>query len=229
VAFAREGVQIAVADVNESGGQETVNLVEQEGSKAFFVRCDVTDQSQVEAMVQATVDRYGQIDFALNSAGISGPMARVADCEDQDWHRIMDINVNGLWYCMKHEIRHMLTRGEGAIVNIASVAGLIGAPRMGAYAASKHAVVGLTKSAALEYVRQGIRINAVCPGYTDTPMVQGGMASDPVFAQRLVGGIPARRLGKPEETAAAVVYLCSEQAGFVVGHTLTLDGGISAA
>jgi len=123
----------------------------------------------------------------------------------------------------------MLTQGQGAIVNISSVAGLIGAPRLGAYAASKHAVVGLTKTAALEYVRQGLRINAVCPGYTDTPMVQGGIVTDPVFGQRLLNGVPARRLGRPEEVAAAVVYLCSEQADFIVGHTLTLDGGISAA
>jgi len=228
VAFAQEGVRVAVADVNEAGGRESVDLVQKAGGEAFFISCDVTDQAQVGAMVQATVDAYGQLDFALNSAGISGPMSLTAEYDDELWHRVLDINLNGLWYCMKDEINYMLTQGHGSIVNIASVAGLIGAPRLSAYVASKHAVVGLTKTAALEYVRQGIRINAVCPGFTDTPMVQEGIVTDPIFGQQLINGIPARRLGRPEEVAAAVVYLCSEQAGFIVGHSLTLDGGISA-
>jgi NAD(P)-dependent dehydrogenase (short-subunit alcohol dehydrogenase family) len=179
-------------------------------------------------MIEAAVATCGRIDFAANSAGVSGVRSRTADYPQGEWHQVIDVNLHGVWYCMRSEIDQMLKQGQGVIVNLASVAGLVGFPSHAAYAASKHAVVGLTKTAALEYVRKGIRINAVCPGFIDTPMIEKERQRDPEYAQRLVRGVPARRLGTPQEVAAAVIYLCSDRAGFVAGHTLVLDGGIVA-
>ncbi len=234
LAFTRSGATVVLADINETEGEKTVQLLQKAAAEAglageaMFVKTDVTQADEVAALVAQTVDVYGQLDFALNNAGIDGAAAKTADYPDDIWHQVMNINVNGVWYGMKYEIPQMLAQGGGAIVNLASVAGLVGFVRHAAYSASKHAVVGLTKTAALEYVRQGIRINAVCPGFTDTPMVQNIIAQNPQQEERLVAGVPARRLGKPEEIAAAVLYLCSEEAGFITGHTLTLDGGILA-
>lgn len=234
LAFAERGARVVVSDVNEAGSAETVQMIADAAGEATFIKTDVTKPEEVQQLVARTVAEYGQLDFALNNAGIDGGRDLLGDYSDEMWQRVMEVNVSGVWYCMKAEIAQMLRqRGDGqskgVIVNLASLAGLVGAPRLAAYSASKHAVVGLTKSAALEYVRQGIRINAVCPGFTDTPMVRKGMDKDPVFAQRLVGGVPARRLGKPEEIAAAIMYLCSDEAAFMVGHTMVLDGGIHAA
>lgn len=230
LAFAERGAAVALSDVNETGGTETVQKIEERGGTAVFTAVDVTDQAAVQAWVDGIVNQFGRLDFALNNAGIGGSTGyRTAEIPAELWHRVLDININGVWYCMKAELPHMVKQGHGVIVNLASIAGLVAVPRNASYAASKHAVVGLTRAAALEYVRQGVRINAICPGYTDTPMVQEGMAADPVFAARLLQWIPARRLGRPEEIAGAVMYLCSDEAAFMIGQTMVLDGGIVAA
>ncbi len=229
LAFAASGAKVVVSDMNEEGGLKTVKKIHVDGGEAIFVKTDVADSEAVADLIHSTVAEYGRIDFALNNAGIGGLMMPMHEYPDDAWRSVMDINLGGVWYCMKYEIQQMLTQGSGCIVNLASIAGLIGAPRLSAYAASKHAVVGLTKTAALEYVRHGIRINAICPGWTDTPMVRDSMSQDEHFADQLTAGIPARRLGKPEEIAAAVLYLCSEESAFMVGHTMVLDGGIVAS
>jgi len=228
LAFGREGAKVLVSDFAEAGGQETVRMIRESSGEATFVRADVTQWDEVAALVGATVDAYQRLDFALNSAGVQGVRARTADYPEDEWQHVIDVNLNSVWYCMKFELDQMMKQGYGVIVNLASVAGVVGFPSHSAYSASKHAVVGLTKSAALEYIRKGIRINAVCPGFTDTPMVQQVREEDPEFTQRLIDRIPARRLGTPEEIASAILYLCSDQAGFVTGHTLVMDGGITA-
>lgn len=227
--FAKRGATVALSDVNVAGGEETVAMIEEKGGTAVFTEMNVTDQAAVTAWVDGVVGQFGRLDFALNNAGVGGSTGyRTAEISEDLWHHVIDVNLNGVWYCMKAQLPHMVKQGHGCIVNLASIAGLVAVPRNAAYAASKHAVVGLTRSAALEYVRKGIRINAVCPGFTDTPMVQGGMEADPVFAQRLLQGVPARRLGLPEEISAAVMYLCSDEADFMIGQTMILDGGITA-
>ena len=228
LAFASNGARVLIADLNDDGGEETVESILATGGTAAYTHADMTDMAAVDHMVDTTVETFGQLDFALNNAGVAGIRAPLHEYPDDEFVRVMEINVAGVWHCMKAEIVVMLAQGHGVIVNLASVAGLLGSPRLSAYAASKHAVVGLTKTAALEYIRKGIRINAVCPAYTETPMVQRGRDADPHFAAQLENWIPARRLGTVEEIAAAVMYLCSDEAGFITGHTLTLDGGISA-
>jgi NAD(P)-dependent dehydrogenase (short-subunit alcohol dehydrogenase family) len=228
LAFAQSGAKVVVSDINEAGADETVQMIDQASGEAKFIPADVTHQDEVATLIKAIVESYGQLDFALNNAGIAGVRTNTADYPDDLWHRLIDVNLNGVWYCMKHEIRQMLIQGHGVIVNLASIAGLIGSPRLSAYAASKHAVVGLTKTAALEYIRKGIRINAICPAYTDTPMAQSMFEENPEFGRRLLAAIPAQRLGTPEEIAAAVLYMCSDEAAFMTGHTLVLDGGIVA-
>lgn len=228
LAFAAAGASVLLSDIDEAGGEETVRMIQDASGAASFACVDVTQTDQVDALVQAAVDAYGRLDIAVNNAGLGGPRVRTGEYPQEDWHRLIDVNLHGTWYCMRAELAQMLKQGGGAIVNVSSVAGVVGFPSHAAYAASKHAVVGLTKTAALEYVRKGIRINAVCPGFTETPMVQQEREQYPEYAARLVQGVPARRLGTPEEVAAAILYLCSDQAGFIVGHTLVLDGGITA-
>jgi len=228
LAFAKKGANVVVSDLAETGGQDTVRMILGMGGDAVFVRADVSNLNEVTDLIQQAVDSYGSVDIAVNNAGYQGVRARTAEYPGLEWQRVIDINLTGVWTCMKFELDQMVQQGSGVIVNLASVAGLVGFPGHSAYAASKHAVVGLTKTAALEYIRKGIRINAVCPGFTDTPMVQRVMEEDPEYGQRLVGHIPARRLGTPEEVAAAILYLCDDQAGFVTGHCLVLDGGVTA-
>lgn len=228
LAFAREGAKVVVADIAEAGGQETVQMIRETPGEAIFVRSDVTKWEEVANLINTAVEAYQKVDFAVNNAGIQGARARTAEYPQDVWQQVMDVNLNSVWYCMKFELDQMMEQGHGVIVNLASVAGLVGFPSHSAYVASKHAVVGLTRTAALEYIRRGIRINAVCPCFTDTPMVQREAKEEPEYVQRLIERVPARRMGTPEEVAAAVVYLCSEEAGFVTGHTLVLDGGITA-
>jgi len=228
LAFAQKGAKVVVSDFVEPGGQETVQMIRSLQGEAMFVRADVSDINEVANLLKQTVDTYQSLDIAVNNAGYQGVRAPTAGYPEAEWQRVIDVNVTGVWYCMKVELDQMMQQGNGVIVNLASVAGLVGFPHHSAYAASKHAVVGLTKTAALEYIRKGIRINAVCPGFTDTPMVQRVMEEDPVYGQRLVDRIPVRRLGTPEEVAAAILYLCDDQAGFVTGHCLVLDGGATA-
>jgi NAD(P)-dependent dehydrogenase (short-subunit alcohol dehydrogenase family) len=223
--FAREGAKVVVSDVTVEGGEETVSLVKQAGGEATFIKADVAQAVEVEALVAKIVETYGQLDCAHNNAGIAGRTARVADDTEENWDRIFSINLKGVWLCLKYEIAQMLKQGGGAIVNTASGAGLIGVRRTGAYVASKHGVVGLTKTAALEYAKANIRVNAVCPGPIDTPMLRG--ASERVI-DAMAAAQPNGRLGQPQEIAEAVVWLCSDAASFVTGHPMPVDGGYVA-
>ncbi|ETX02393.1 SDR family oxidoreductase [Candidatus Entotheonella palauensis] len=230
---AREGAKLVIADMNEDGGQQTVHMITENGGEAIFERVDVTQAAETEAMISKAVATYGRLDCAFNNAGISGAgiggdlRTLTADYPDERWHRIIAINLTGVWLCMKYELQQMVTQGGGAIVNTASVAGLVGLPYASAYVASKHGVVGLTKTAALEYAKQGIRVNCVCPGYIETPMTAAGM-SDPGRMAHMIASEPIGRMGKPEEIAETVAWLCSDAASFVTGHTMTVDGGYAA-
>jgi NAD(P)-dependent dehydrogenase (short-subunit alcohol dehydrogenase family) len=196
---------------------------------AHFVATDVTDETQVEALVASTIDRFGRLDFAHNNAGIGAPPAALHQSARDTFDRVLAVNLTGVFLCLKHEAAWMLQHGGGAIVNTASLAGLIGFPQNVAYSASKHAVVGLTRTAALEYARQGIRVNAVCPAFVPTPMVQRLLDSSPHYTvERLASMQPMARMGTAEEVANAVVWLCSEEASFITGHALPLDGGTTA-
>jgi NAD(P)-dependent dehydrogenase (short-subunit alcohol dehydrogenase family) len=228
LAFAAAGARVVVADWSEDGGHKTVGMIMEAGGEARFVRTNVARAGEVEAMVEAAVAAYGRIDCAFNNAGIEEEHLPLADSEEAVFDRIMDINVKGVWLCMKYQIRQMLQQGGGAIVNTASVAGLVGAPTQPIYAASKHAVVGMTKTAAAEYGRAGIRINSVCPGVIDTPMLTRALEREPQREKRLQKLHPIGRFGQPGEVANAVLWLCSDQASFVTGHQLAVDGGLTA-
>ena len=228
LAFAREGAKVAVADIVVEGGEETVRMVKEAGGEAFFIRVDVSNAADVEAMVNTVVDTYGRIDCAYNNAGIEGRLASTDEYPEDVFDKVIDINLTGVWLCMKYELPHMLKQGGGAIVNTASGAGLIGVSGMSAYVASKHGVVGLTKTAALEYAKSGIRVNAVCPGLIQTPMVERITAERPQLGEALVAAEPVGRTGKPEEIAESVVWLSSDAASFVTGHAMSVDGGYVA-
>ena len=223
--FAREGAKLIVADMNEEGGHQTVHMITEQGGDAIFVRTDVSQTVEVQALISQAVATYGRLDCAHNNAGISGGgRALTAEYAEDMWHQVIAVNLTGVWLCMRYEIPQMLSQGSGAIVNTASVAGLIGARGLAAYVASKHGVVGLTKTAALEYATQGIRVNCVCPGVIQTPMTERGL-SNPERRARIIASEPMGRVGTPEEIAEAVVWLCSNAASFVTGHTMTVDGG----
>jgi NAD(P)-dependent dehydrogenase (short-subunit alcohol dehydrogenase family) len=208
-------------------------MITENGGDAIFVNTDVTQATAVKALISKAVETYGRLDCAYNNAGIAGTgiagthRALTADYPDERWHSVIAINLTGVWLCMKYELAQMLHQGGGAIVNTASVAGFVGLPYASAYVASKHGVVGLTKTAALEYAQQGIRVNCVCPGYIATPMTALGM-QDPERMARMIASAPVGRMGQPEEVAEAVVWLCSDAASFVTGHTMTVDGGYVA-
>ncbi|MGH7963497.1 MAG: SDR family oxidoreductase [Candidatus Binatia bacterium] len=227
-AFARVGAKVVVADVVIDGGEETVRLIQAAGGEALFVRTDVAKGTEVEALVTKTVATYGRLDCAFNNAGIEGQFVPIIEGSEEMWDQVIDINLKGVWLCLKSEIVQMLKQGGGAIVNTASVAGLIGAAGGSAYVASKHGVNGLTKTAALEYAKQGIRVNAVCPGVIRTPMVERAISANPQMAEFMAAVEPVGRLGKPEEIAEAVVWLCSDAASFVTGLPMVVDGGWTA-
>jgi len=224
IALARAGATVTIVDVNEDGGKETAALVLAGSGDADFIRADVTQPDDVAAMVDKTVARWGHLDCAVNNAGTTGASAPTAEYTIDDWTRTIELNLTSVFICLRHEIPAMLERG-GAIVNMASGAGLVGFPGLPAYVASKHGVVGLTRAAAMEYAGQGVRINAICPGSTRTPMLEGFMGGDEQVERMLTRPIPVGRLGRPEEIAEAVVWLCSVAASFVVGHALAVDGG----
>ncbi|HLB89591.1 MAG: SDR family oxidoreductase [Deltaproteobacteria bacterium] len=228
LAFAREGAKVVVADVTAEGGQETVRLIKEAGGEARFLKVDVARAAEVETLITQTVAAYGRLDCAYNNAGIEGAFVSTTEYPEADWDRVLAINLKGVWLCMKYEIAQMLQQGGGAIVNTASGAGLVGVAGLSAYVASKHGVVGLTKTAALEYAKAGIRVNAVCPGVIQTPMVARLTSQRPEMAEALVAAEPMGRTGKPEEIAEAVVWLCSEAASFVTGHAMSVDGGYVA-
>jgi NAD(P)-dependent dehydrogenase (short-subunit alcohol dehydrogenase family) len=225
VAFAEGGGKVLVADVDDRGGQETVDLVGAAGSEALFVETDVTIPSAVGAMVAAAVAAFGALDYAVNNAGTTGAGGLTADYDPEDWHRTIALNLDSVFHCLQAEIPVMVSQGSGAIVNVASGAGLVGFAGLPAYVASKHGVVGLTRASALEYAAQGIRINCICPGSTRTPMLEGFMGGDEKIEKMMRNAVPMRRLGRPEEIAAGIVWLCSDAASFVVGHALAVDGG----
>lgn len=226
--FAEGGTAVVVADTDAAGAAATVSACTAAGGAAVFVPCDVTDAAAVESLVAATVAEFGGLDAAVNNAGTSGTFAYTADADPAAWEAVVALNLTGTFLCMRAEIPALLDRGAGAIVNVASGAGLVGFPGLGAYVASKHGVVGLTKAAALEYAPRGIRVNCVCPGSTRTPMLEGFMGADPAAERQILAGQPNRRLGEPEEIAAAVLWLCSDAASFVVGAVVAVDGGATA-
>ena len=229
LALARAGAAVCVSDIDGDGAAETAQRILNEGGSAIALTCDVTKAADVSAMVAATVEVFGRLDAAVNNAGIAGSFDdRLHEAADDMFEDVLAVNLRGVWHCLKAELAQMLAAGGGTIVNIASVAGLIGAPKAAAYTASKHAVVGLTKSAAVDYAKLGIRVNAICPAYTDTAMVQSAIEGNPLMAHIMERAIPMGRLGQVSEIAEAVVWLCSDASSFVTGHALVLDGGLVA-
>jgi NAD(P)-dependent dehydrogenase (short-subunit alcohol dehydrogenase family) len=232
LAFAREGAQVVVSDINVHGGEETARMIREAGGQAIFMKADVSKAAEVDALITKAVATYGRLDCACNNAGIVGEVSEfglaIHDYPEAAWDRIIGINLKGVWFCLKYELAQMLKQGGGAIVNIASIWGLVGAPGVAAYVASKHGVIGLTRAAALEYATKGIRINAVNPGTIRTPLLEPFLAALPDLESTFIAQHPIGRIGRPEEVAEAVVWLCSEAASFVIGHTLTVDGGYTA-
>jgi NAD(P)-dependent dehydrogenase (short-subunit alcohol dehydrogenase family) len=230
LAFARAGACVTVSDINQSAAEQTVTQIREAGGDAHALKVDVCSESEVEQLVAATLDRFGRLDYAHNNAGIGAPPAPLHEADRAAFERVLAVNLLGVWLCLKHEARYMLQHGGGAIVNTASLAGLIGFPMNVAYSASKHAVIGITRTAALEYAQSNIRVNAVCPAFVHTPMVDSLVAfGGPQWSlERLARMQPMGRLGTPEEVAEAVVWLCSDAASFITGHALPLDGGTTA-
>lgn len=225
LAFAREGASVVVADLSEQGNRETARMIEEVGGRALAVRCDVSREEDVKAALEQAVETFGRLDFAFNNAGVEQPLAPVADLTEEAWDRIVDVNLRGVFLCMRHEIPLMLEQGGGAIVNTSSGAGVKGIAGQAAYCAAKFGIVGLTKAAALDYAKAGIRVNAVCPGIIETPMMDRFSGGTPEGRARVIAQEPVGRMGRPEEIAAAVVWLCSHAAAFVVGHAMVVDGG----
>jgi NAD(P)-dependent dehydrogenase (short-subunit alcohol dehydrogenase family) len=226
LAFARAGARVVVSDVADAGGEETVRLIRDAGGEAVFLHADVSKAHEVEAMIGRTLEVFERLDYAFNNAGIEGEPAPTTECTEDNWDRVLDINLKGVWFCMKHEIPVMMRQGGGAIVNCSSVAGLIGTVGFPAYTASKHGLIGLTKTAALEYAAKGIRVNAVCPAAIDTEMIARVTHGDAEAEAQLTAIHPVGRMGRAEEVADAVLWLCSDGASFVTGHALAVDGGM---
>ena len=227
VAFAREGAKVVVSGRREKEDHETVDMVRKAGGEALFVKTDVAREPDVRAMVEKTVATYGRLDYAFNNAGIEQLPTPLVEEKEETFDQIIDVNVKGVWLSMKYEIPEMLKNGGGAIVNSASVAGLIGFPGIPIYIASKHAVLGLTKSVALEFAKSGIRVNAVSPAAIETDMVDRFVGKEGDARQQLASMHPVGRMGRPEEIADAVIYLCSDKASFITGQSLAVDGGFT--
>jgi NAD(P)-dependent dehydrogenase (short-subunit alcohol dehydrogenase family) len=226
--FAREGARLVLADLNRKGAEETAAMAEKAGCHAIAIECDVLKPAAVEELVQQTVKRFGRLDCAFNNAGVAGDLARTAESTEQCWDFVVGIDLKAVWLCMKYEIAQMLKQKSGAIVNTASIAGLGANPLGIAYSAAKHGVLGLTRTAAVEYARIPIRVNAVCPGVTETPMVEAGIAKRPKMRETFQKIHPMGRLGRPEEIGEAVAWLSSDAASFVTGIPLPVDGGFTA-
>ena len=224
-AFAQSGASVVLADTNEKAVHSAAEELSAQGHKTLAIKCDVADDAQVEAMVDRTVATFGRLDAAYNNAGVQNVLAEAADASREDFDRVIGVNLRGVWSCMKFELRQMLKQGSGAIVNCSSIGGLVGGAKRGTYQASKHAVLGLTKSAALDYAARGIRINAVCPGIIHTSMLDKMMETQADALNAMLKDVPIGRLGRPEEIASAVLWLCSSAASLMIGHALTVDGG----
>jgi len=227
--FAEAGASLVIADRDAKALGEAAEGLRAAGHNALAVTCDVTDKAQVAAMTKQAVDTYRRLDAAFNNAGVNSDSATLLDTDDDEFERIIDVNLRGVWNCMKAELRQMTAQGSGAIVNCSSIGGMVGSKGRSAYSASKHAVIGLTRSAALDYATQGIRINAVCPGIINTPMaIEVTKNYDPAIVKAMVAREPIGRFGEPEEIAGAVVWLCTPAASFMVGHAMAVDGGVLA-
>lgn len=228
IGFAENGADVVVADVDDERGEQVAAEIRERGTDAVYHHTDVSSESDVRELFEAIDSEFGQLDYAVNNAGIEGELGAVGDCSIENWRRTMGVNLDGLFYCLKSEVERMVPAERGAIVNVSSVAGISGFPGLPAYVASKHGVVGLTKAAALDYAETGVRINAVCPGVIDTEMVRRATRNDPEIEQQYISMEPVGRMGTPEEVAESVLWLCSEKASFVTGETMAVDGGFLA-
>jgi NAD(P)-dependent dehydrogenase (short-subunit alcohol dehydrogenase family) len=228
LALAREGARVVVSDVDVAGGERVAKEIAAQGGKAHFVRCDVTREDEVLALVKAAVDAFGRLDCAHNNAGAPGRGGLVHEIPAEEWSAVVALNLTSVFLCMKHELPVMIRQGAGAIVNTSSGAGLVAVPLLAHYAAAKHGVLGLTKTAARENAKTGVRINAICPGSVDTPALRAHMAKDPAIEASILATQPGGRLGTPDEIAEAVVWLCSDRASFVTGESFVVDGGAVA-
>lgn len=229
IAFARKGAKIAISDVNTEELENTGQKVKEEGAEVLSITADVSKEEDVQSMIQKTVDHFGTLDIACNNAGIGGNMTSTADLATKNWDKVIDINLRGQFLCMKYELEAMLSSGSGSIINVSSILGKVGFATAPAYVAAKHGLLGLTKTAAIEYAEQGIRVNAVCPGFIETHMLEeAGITTDEEAKQDIISLHPVGRLGKPREVADAIVWLSSDEASFITGHPLLVDGGYVA-
>jgi len=227
LSFARAGAKIVIGDMTVETGEETVGMIKQSGGEAVFLKADVSKAKEVENLINTAVENYGRLDCACNNAGIEGDTISLVDCSEENWDLILNINLKGIWLCLKYEIPQMLKQSAGAIVNISSAMGLVAHEHIAPYVASKHGVIGLTKAAALEYAGTGIRVNAVCPGNTQTPIIERVIQDHPEIAEALKANTPVGRFARPEEIANAVLWLCSDAASYVTGHAMVVDGGFT--
>lgn len=225
LAFGKSNAQVAVVDVNDDGGLQTANMIQETGGKAHFIKCDVSHSPEIKAAIEETVMRFGSLDFAFNNAGVEGEQSSTADCSEENWERVININLKGVWLCMKYQLAQMIKQGNGSIINCSSIAGLVGFCGIPAYVASKHGVIGLTKAAALEYVKSNIRVNAICPGIIQTSMTDRFISGAAQVRKKLEDGVPIGRMGQPDEIAAAALWLSSDSSSYVTGHSMIVDGG----
>ena len=223
IAFAQKGASVVIADFIDDN--QTLDIIKNAGGEAVFIHCDVSNEESVKEMIEKTIECYGRLDYAFNNAGVEGASALTHECTTENWDTTIGINLKGVWLCMKYEIPHLLKTGKGAIVNNASIAGKVGFPGIPAYVASKHGVIGLTENAALEYAKQGIRVNTVCPGVIKTAMIDRFTGKKKEVEKQFESMEPIGRMGTPEEVAEAVTWLCSDAASFITGHSLAIDGG----
>jgi NAD(P)-dependent dehydrogenase (short-subunit alcohol dehydrogenase family) len=227
ILFAKNGAKVVISGRRETEGNETISLVRAAGGDGLFVKSDVSKSADIQTLIQKTIEKFGRLDLAFNNAGVEGQWKPIIEQSEEDWDSVIDINLKGVWLCLKYEIQQMLKQGSGAIVNMSSVAGLMGAAGAAVYVASKHGVIGLTRTAALECAAKGIRVNAVCPAVIETAMAERAFA-DPEVNKSILAQHPIGRFGKPMEIAEAVLWLCSDKSSFMTGHYIVLDGGMRA-